>query len=817
VAKVYDGLLGASVAYGDNRVAGDVLSFSGSANYLDKNVGIAKPVDVNGIALGGADAGNYTYNTTAVTSADITARPLTVSATGAPKVYDGLLAAVATLSDNRVAGDALTLGYSTANFGDKNVGIGKAISVSGIALGGADAGNYTFNITAAASADITARALIVTATGVNKVYDGLTSASVNYGDNRIAGDVLSFSGSATFNNKNVGLGKPVSVSGIALGGADAGNYTYNTTASTLADISARSLSVSATGVGKVYDGKTTATVSFTDNRVAGDVLSLGGSASYADKNVGAAKPVAVSGIALTGTDAGNYTLSATTASTTADITVRPLSTWIGSASGNWSAVANWDALPDLSNVTAVSVPSGASVTYDTAAGTTNLGSLTAGGLNIAGGSLNIANSLTVSSSFGQSGGTLGFGSGASASITQASGNLVLAGLSAPLATLAAPAGAISQSAPIVANGLITKSLSGTTLTNAGNKIASFTAANTGSGNVSLTNTSALSIGGVSNTGGNITIDNTGAVTTVGAISAPAGTVSIVAHSPLSIGTAGVSAGGNISLSAGNTLPVVDHLTLDGVVQTSGSASTITLFAGDNLIQNASVKTNGGAVSATAQQGSISMAPGATTSTAGGAIGYKAPLGSITLASLDAGSGAIDLSAGGSINPVAGFTGANLIGGKATIFAGGNANLSTQVKLLDVTVNGLFTINDLLTGSVMTNAPVTDSLSAGASSALSQVLSTVTSTTQQQPGQTTNQTPPPPPPTPGSGGSAALLLGGGTQSIGGEEGSFGGGSGDKAGGSRSGDKKDDDRKKEEESGPKKPAAKSAPKKLATCGA
>ena len=61
------------------------------------------------------------------------------------------------------------------------------MSVAGIGLLGADAGNYTFNMTASTNADITARALAVTATGVDKVYDGNTAATVTLGDNRVAG------------------------------------------------------------------------------------------------------------------------------------------------------------------------------------------------------------------------------------------------------------------------------------------------------------------------------------------------------------------------------------------------------------------------------------------------------------------------------------------------------------------------------------------------------------------------------------------------------------------------------------------------------
>src|SRR6185369_10405927 len=118
-------------------------------------------------------------------------------------------------------------------FTNKNVGTGKTISVSGVSISGADAGNYTFNSTTTTTANITARSLTVTATGVNKVYDGKTSASVTLSDDRVAGDTLTDSFvTATFTNKNVGTGKTVAVSGVSISGADAGNYTFNSTATT---------------------------------------------------------------------------------------------------------------------------------------------------------------------------------------------------------------------------------------------------------------------------------------------------------------------------------------------------------------------------------------------------------------------------------------------------------------------------------------------------------------------------------------------------------------------------------------------------------
>jgi len=59
------------------------------------------------------------------------------------------------------------------------------VTVSGIAVTGADSTNYTFNPTASATANITVRALLVTATGIDKVYNGTTTASVTLADNRL--------------------------------------------------------------------------------------------------------------------------------------------------------------------------------------------------------------------------------------------------------------------------------------------------------------------------------------------------------------------------------------------------------------------------------------------------------------------------------------------------------------------------------------------------------------------------------------------------------------------------------------------------------
>jgi len=303
----------------------------GTATFADKTVGNGKSVTATGLSLSGADAGNYQLAPmSAATSADIMARTLTVSASGANKVYDGTTTATVTLSDDRAAGDDLTASYTTAAFADKNVGTGKTVGVSGISVSGTDAGNYTVAMSASATADITARSLTVSAVGVNKAYDGTTAATVTLLDDRIEGDELTASyTSAQFADAQAGNGKAISVSGISVNGTDAGNYTANTEAATVADITAATLTVvGITAQNKVYDGTTAATLILDGAEVvgvlSGEDVTVDASVvtgAFSDAEVGTNKLVTVSGLTLTGADAAHYTLTQPT--TTADITPAP--------------------------------------------------------------------------------------------------------------------------------------------------------------------------------------------------------------------------------------------------------------------------------------------------------------------------------------------------------------------------------------------------------------------------------------------------------------------------------------------------------------
>ena len=325
-------------------LSGDVLTVAtATGNFTDKNVGTGKTVNITGLTLGGASVGNYTLtNTTASTNADITKADITAitGITANNKTYDGNTDATLVTSGaaftGKFSGDVLSVGSSIGAFDTKDVGVGKTVNITGLSLAGTDAGNYNLtNTTATTTANIT-KASITAITGItanNKVYDSTRDATLDTSTpgftGIISGDTLTVAtATGLFDNKNVGTGKTVSITGLTLGGASVGNYTLtNTTASTTANITKADITA-ITGItanNKPYDGNTNATLvtsgaAFT-GIFSGDILSVGSSTGAFDtKDAGTGKTVNITGLSLAGTDAGNYNLTNTTATTTADIT-----------------------------------------------------------------------------------------------------------------------------------------------------------------------------------------------------------------------------------------------------------------------------------------------------------------------------------------------------------------------------------------------------------------------------------------------------------------------------------------------------------------
>ncbi|MBF8295565.1 MAG: Bacterial surface protein [Bacteroidetes bacterium] len=120
-------------------------------------------------------------------------------------------------------------------------------------------GNTDFNGSASAATLITITPKDLTVSGItadDKVYDGTTSATLNTTGaalvDLVSGDIVTVSTSGangTFAGKEVGTNKTVTISGLTIGGTDAGNYTLTQPTAT-ASITPASVSVTPADVTK---------------------------------------------------------------------------------------------------------------------------------------------------------------------------------------------------------------------------------------------------------------------------------------------------------------------------------------------------------------------------------------------------------------------------------------------------------------------------------------------------------------------------------------------------------------------------------------
>lgn len=331
--RVYDATTNAPVSgtASVTPLVGDTVTVAGvpSGAFADKNVGSGKSIVVTGLSLDGADAGNYTAVAPAGLTGSITRAALPVSGLAAgSRVYDATTVAPVTGTGaiSPLGGDAVSLaGTVSGAFADKNVGTAKPVTLSGLTLTGLDAGNYDLVLPTTLSADISARPLpLLGLTAGPRAYDGSTVAPLSGtpGVAPLAGDAVSLAGTAagSFATRDVGTSKPVTVSGLSLAGADAGNYVLQLPTTLAATVSPAPLSLSAVvAADKVYDGLTAATIAGTLGGVfAGDSVGAVFTGRFASADAGAGLSVDWTAL-LSGADAANYALLNAAGSTTGRI------------------------------------------------------------------------------------------------------------------------------------------------------------------------------------------------------------------------------------------------------------------------------------------------------------------------------------------------------------------------------------------------------------------------------------------------------------------------------------------------------------------
>jgi hypothetical protein len=157
----------------------------------------------------------------------VTAKALTITGVTAPnKEYDGT--GTADLTSGALAGvisgDTVTITPGTGAFASPNTGTW-AVTATGFALGGANAGNYTLAAQPTVpNATITARPLVLTGT---RVYDGtdLVAAAGLTISNKVGADDLTLTGAVSLTGKDAGSHgfSSGSVAPVLVGNAATGN------------------------------------------------------------------------------------------------------------------------------------------------------------------------------------------------------------------------------------------------------------------------------------------------------------------------------------------------------------------------------------------------------------------------------------------------------------------------------------------------------------------------------------------------------------------------------------------------------------------
>lgn len=212
-SKVYDGKADAVVnstnAKLDGMIEGTDVGFDNSGlkfTFDNKKVGTNKTVkNTAPITLTGDDAGNYNLtNPTVELTADITAKPVTVTAAVDDKTYNGrtddakvTMSASGIIADDDVQIVATKGVYATADAGD-NVEVTVTYTISGV-----DKDNYSYSIADKAYGKVEKRELTVAIIAPAAVtYDGKTHEVSSVTDDRVKADEGKTLYTLTYNDKD---------------------------------------------------------------------------------------------------------------------------------------------------------------------------------------------------------------------------------------------------------------------------------------------------------------------------------------------------------------------------------------------------------------------------------------------------------------------------------------------------------------------------------------------------------------------------------------------------------------------------------------
>ncbi|MFT4019568.1 MAG: YDG domain-containing protein, partial [Agriterribacter sp.] len=344
------------VIYGVDDFSPEAISDAGlEITYTSGDITIAEIINgkihvkrAGDVTITASQAGNSDYKpATSVTQLlTISKKDITVTLNASPaitKTYDGNAGATLAASNyalNGAVGEDEVYVTGEAAYDDNKAGNDKHITVNNFILHGQQKNNYNL-ITASADVNgsISKKEISITLNStpaITKTYNGNTAATLTAANYIISGiegeDEVSVTGTATYEGKNAGANKNITVNNLVLQGNDKDNYELVTaSAVTAGSITTKPITVTIAAqpvISKVYDGNTTATANAANyvlhDAEEDDDLSVSATVTYDNMNVGEDKVVAVSDFVLSGDDKNNYTLETTSAQTTGIVTKKML-------------------------------------------------------------------------------------------------------------------------------------------------------------------------------------------------------------------------------------------------------------------------------------------------------------------------------------------------------------------------------------------------------------------------------------------------------------------------------------------------------------
>ncbi len=341
---------------------------SGLAETYDtKNAGTGKTLSVSAYTVNDGNAGgNYTVSTVASTAGVINQAAMTITAITNTKTYDGTTSAAATPTVGGLQGSDTVTGLAET-YDTKNAGTGKTLSVSAYTVNDGNAGgNYTVSTVASTAGIINQATLTITASANTKTYDGTTSASATPTTSGLQGSDTVTGLAETYDTKNSGTGKTLSVSAYTVNDGNSGNnYTVNTAASVAGIINKATLTITAAANTKNYDGSTSAAATPTTSGLQGSDSVTGLAETYDTKNVGTGKTLSVSAYTVNdGNSGNNYTVS-TVANTAGVIDQATLTITAAANTKNYDGSTSAAATPTANGLQSSDSVTGLAETYDT--------------------------------------------------------------------------------------------------------------------------------------------------------------------------------------------------------------------------------------------------------------------------------------------------------------------------------------------------------------------------------------------------------------------------------------------------------------------